>query len=202
MQEFISKFVIFTFQFDELKNEYIPEINLSMIIDHETNNSIYIPFEYFTDIGGPSTFMLNLKRYLDGKGYHYQTQYKKNDDIFFPIQFDLKLLSDVKASGGRVIQRLDGVYYPSKHGEKYISLNDQLKTIYIEYADHVVFQSDYSRKQCFAMLGIKTETDFTIITNGVHRDLFFPGESKKLSSPIQLVVQQAILEISICLNRS
>jgi len=121
--------------------------------------------------------MSNLEFYLDNNGFEYLKSSKNALGIFFPVQFDEQVITDLKGEGGKVVQRLDGIYYPSKHYGKYFELNKMLKKIYLEFADYVVFQSDYSREQCFAMLGIKDASEYSIIHNGVNKNMFFPDFS-------------------------
>lgn len=137
---------------------------------------IYIPFKEYKSIGGPVTFMRNLKAYLDGSGFSYQAKSKNAKGIFFPISYKLSELDTIKQAGGSIIQRLDGIYYPSKHGSDYTVLNRDIKNIYNHYADFVIFQSEYSKKQCLAMLGPKSDTHSSIIVNGVNKKLFFPQD--------------------------
>ena len=92
----------------------------------------------------------------------------------FPVQYNLVVLDKIKKLNGKIIQRLDGIYYPSKHGDKHIELNSDIKEIYLKYADHIVFQSEYSRKQCFEMLGIKEQQNYSIIINGVNKEFLYP----------------------------
>jgi len=150
--------------------------------------SIFIPFgSYENTTGGPSTFMYNLNNYLDKENIRYHTKYKKGDSIFFPITYSYDVLKEVKKNGGKIIQRLDGIYYPSKHGDKHIELNSDIKEIYLKYADHIVFQSEYSRKQCFEMLGIKEQQNYSIIINGVNKEIFIPDNNRTMSGIIELV---------------
>ncbi len=143
-------------------------------------NSIYIPFEEGRWVGGPATFMQNLESYLDRHHYSYLPSIKHARNIFFPTAFPLKKLDKIKKRGGYIIQRLDGVYYPSKHGEEYAEINCIPKIIYQDYADLVIFQSQYSLAQCFALFG--TRENYKIIINGVDPSVFYPDRSFNLSA--------------------
>jgi glycosyltransferase involved in cell wall biosynthesis/2-polyprenyl-3-methyl-5-hydroxy-6-metoxy-1,4-benzoquinol methylase len=150
--------------------------------------AFYIPFEYFRSIGGPSTFMQNLKTYLDNQEFKYQDIPKGVVSIFFPVSFDLSILSEIKNRKGKIIQRLDGIYYPSKHQDKYIEFNRVIKEIYTNYADFVIFQSEYSKKQCFTMFGEKLSAQYALIVNGVNKKIFYPiFEKKELSQKLKVV---------------
>lgn len=138
---------------------------------------LYIPFDRFTETGGPATFMKNLKLFLDDSGFKYLNSIDNADSIFFPIMFDIDALEKIKRANGTIIQRLDGIYYPQKHGENHVELNKEIKNIYNNFADFVVFQSEYSKKQCFEMLGKKNEEEYSLIVNGVNTGIFYPAES-------------------------
>lgn len=140
--------------------------------------SFYIPFESYKSIGGPATFMKNLKDYLDKQEFDYRLSKDKCKNIFFPISFEEKLLKKLKSRGGKIVQRLDGIYYPTKHGEEYIEHNKDIKNIYQTYSNHVIFQSQYSRKQCFSMFGEKSKESYSIILNGVNSEIFYPDEAE------------------------
>lgn len=150
-------------------------------------NNIYIPFENFTSIGGPATFMSNLKKYLDESLIEYQSSIDKATAVFFPVQFDEAILQSLKNKGGKVIQRLDGIYYPSKHGNKHVGLNKDIKNIYLKYTDYVVFQSQYSKMQCFEMLGEKEAENYSVIYNGVHKDIFYSDDDHETSSEYNFI---------------
>src|SRR4030066_2591031 len=143
---------------------------------------IYIPFdEYDRSIGGPATFMNNLKEYLLKEGYLFiddRNNYKSADSIFFPISFNKRILDFFKKNNLPIIQRLDGVYYPSKHGLKYIYLNREIKKDYLKYSDFVVFQSRYSRTECFTILGEIDKSKYRIIYNGTDKAVFYPADKK------------------------
>src|SRR5690606_13576205 len=100
-------------------------------------------------------FMNNLKNYLDSRKFTYIHRPHQAKAIFFPVSFDLTVINKIKKHQGKVIQRLDGIYYPSKHPDSYIEKNRDIKEIYLNYADFIVFQSEYSKKQCFSMFGAK-----------------------------------------------
>jgi glycosyltransferase involved in cell wall biosynthesis len=123
--------------------------------------------------------MQNLKSYLDQYGFICLKSHKKAKSIFFPVSFDKDILKHIKSKNGILIQRLDGVYYPSKHGEQYIEHNKDIKDIYLNYSSFIIFQSRYSKKQCFEMFGEKREDECTTILNGVNKTIFYPAEKKR-----------------------
>src|SRR4030066_1415739 len=143
---------------------------------------IFIPFdENIGGIGGPSTFMLNLKEHLLKIDYPFMDDsrnYKNADSIFFPISFNSKILNFFKKNNLPIIQRLDGVYYPSKHGLKYIYLNREIKKDYLKYSDFVIFQSKFCRTECFTILGEIDKSKYRIIYNGTDKAVFYPADKK------------------------
>lgn len=140
--------------------------------------NIFIPFQNYKSVGGPSTFMKNLKSYLDRVAFPYSESLNDNRQLFFPIAFDEKVIRKIKKRNGLVIQRLDGIYYPSKHGEKFEKLNVPIRKIYQQYTDFVIFQSEYSKAQCFHMFGKKPEDQYELIVNGVDKNIFFASPEK------------------------
>ncbi|MBN2301282.1 MAG: methyltransferase domain-containing protein [Lentisphaerae bacterium] len=142
--------------------------------------AIYLPFEQEHWLGGAATFMQNLKGDLDRRNYPYLSAVQQAKVVFFPIAFPLPQLDIVKRQGGYIIQRLDGVCYPSKHGTAYADLNRESHTIYRDYADAVIFQSAYSQAQCFAMFGERDNNH--IILNGVDTTSFYPSPASQAHS--------------------
>lgn len=126
--------------------------------------------------GGPATFMRNMKTYLDAVGYPYTEKYKRGDHIFFMVRYDIKTLDKVKKHGGRIVQRLDGVYVPDGSVSDYEMRNRRVAHVYHNYADQVVFQSDWCKRLCDAMIGERQSSEYRIIHNGVNADIFHPGD--------------------------
>lgn len=131
-------------------------------------------------VGGPSTFMRNLCSGLGGGELSYThnvtDQYQA---ILFPIQFDRWYLERLKQDGVKVVQRLDGVYYPPHFSDEWVRLNEPVEDIYKHFADHVIFQSKYSQKQCELILG-KSSVSYSVVYNGCDINRFYP--LKKSSS--------------------
>ncbi|MBN1493695.1 MAG: glycosyltransferase family 4 protein [Candidatus Omnitrophica bacterium] len=136
---------------------------------------LYIPFQRREGNSGPSRFRQNLKRHLALQKIPYLKKPDKAKILFFPTSCPIEMIEKVKANGGRVIQRLDGVYYPSKHGEGFEVFNAVARKIYCNYADFVVFQSNYSKEQCFSMFGDKPDSKYRIICNGADTKYFYPA---------------------------
>lgn len=159
--------------------------------------SVYIPFDSHSSIGGPATFLQNLHGYLDKVNFPYETKLDRASVILFPISYDLRALEKFKARGGKICQRLDGVYYPEKHGDDHIRRNQKIKEIYLDLADHVVFQSEYSRAQCFHMFGEKDPSRYSIIVNGVNTDIFYPSSKSMDKSHIHFCTTGSIRNIDM-----
>ena len=138
------------------------------------NAQIFIPAKQKS--GGPGTFLRNLKSYLDAVNYPYTPKYKRGDSIFFPIRCDLKTLNKVKKHGGQVVQRLDGVYLDNYH-DNYKMRNQRIAHIYHDYADWVVFQSNWCRRECEFMLGERQSPQHRTIYNGVNNHIFYPSQN-------------------------
>lgn len=138
-------------------------------------------------MGGVNTFLKNLRAYLDQIDYPYTTKVDNASAIFFPVATDLAQIRKIKSRGGKVIQRLDGIYYPSQHGQDYEKMNAPIKDIYLNYADFVIFQAQYSKLQCFYMLGEKESSEYTLIPNGVNTSIFFPRKSKDIEGKIRFI---------------
>lgn len=161
---------------------------------------LYAPFEkYANKIGGPQTFMFNLHNFLKGKGVGLTEDPYQSNVILFPIIFDRNILTDLKKKNVKVIQRLDGIYYPSKHKPEEVEFNEGVKDVYLNFADFIIFQSEYSRQQCFKMLGEVNRDKYEIIVNGVDSSIFYPNksESNKLGEKIKFVTSSHFRNIDM-----
>lgn len=139
---------------------------------------IYVPIsENTVHIGGPSTFLKNLAKYFNKKNICLAKNYNECKVIFFPISYNINVLKRLQRKGVKIVQRLDGIYYPSKHGKSYIKLNKEIQYIYKNLSDKIIFQSKYSRKQCELMWGASRTGENEVILNGADRTIFFPNDS-------------------------
>ena len=84
---------------------------------------------------------------------------------------------------------LDGIYYPSKHGQNFEELNKDIKDIYLNYSTYIIFQSQYCKKQCFEMLEKLPSTKYSIIYNGANKKIFYPANelNNKKTSAIKFI---------------
>ena len=135
---------------------------------------IFVPFEDYGSIGGPSTFMQNLESFFDKRKLLASSNLEKSKVIFFPISYNIETLELLKRKGVKIIQRLDGIYYPPKHSEDFEKLNTPIKKIYQDLADHIIFQSNYSKSQCFEFFGQISPSQYTVIYNGANKSIFYP----------------------------
>tara|TARA_B100001093_G_scaffold367805_1_gene352714 strand:- start:16964 stop:18019 length:1056 start_codon:yes stop_codon:yes gene_type:complete len=144
---------------------------------YKNHRSILVPFDH-QSIGGPATFLKHLKFGLEAGDYEHTVDYFSNyDRIFFPIEYAPDRLDKLKSRGVKIIQRLDGVYYPSKSGPEADYLNRNILKIYRDLADGIVFQSKYSELQCKEVLGSPTTNNIYQIFNGTDLSIFKPNSS-------------------------
>ncbi len=106
------------------------------------------------------------------------------DAVFFPISYDLEKLRRWKKKGIQIVQRLDGVYYPSKQGPDFAEKNRELQAVHGELADVVVYQSDYSRSQCHEVIGRSCARREERIVNGADAQWFYPGQITQNAIPV------------------
>ena len=104
---------------------------------------LYIPYDDHRYIGGPSTFLRNLGAYLESQNVRLSASPDEARNIFVPIKFNLRKLCHIHDMGGRIIQRLDGIWYPEKHGDGHHHRNQTVGEIYRYLADLVTFHSEY-----------------------------------------------------------
>lgn len=135
-------------------------------------------------VGGPATFLRNLTTYLDAVDYPYSKTYRRGDSIFFPIRHKTSVLGKVKKHGGQIIQRLDGAYgadEPVRH--------NRLAHVYHNYADWVVYQTEWCKRVCETHLGERQSTQYRIIPNGVDGNVFYPSDVEwDGDGPVEFVV--------------
>lgn len=133
--------------------------------------------------------MRNLQAYLDSQNYDYTTDLEGDyHTMFFPVGYDLDIVNQAKRRGVKIIQRLDGAYYFFNTGWQYRKLNKIPQTIYTDYADVVVFQSDYSRKQITRLFGGSCAANTKVIINGVNTDIFYPNKAKQSAGNLRVAV--------------
>jgi glycosyltransferase involved in cell wall biosynthesis len=126
-------------------------------------------------VGGPRSFLTQLKDALQLSGYGItHNKYSDFKVALVPIACDLDIAKEWKRKGKKIVQRLDGLFYDTESGDFDPVLNGTIPQIYHEYADAIIFQSNYSKSQCAHFLGSSDASSQTVIYNGVDLDLFVP----------------------------
>lgn len=143
---------------------------------------IFLPIK-IRQTGGTSTFARNLQQELTARGHRVIFTYESAYDVLLASpRCPWPYLLDAKRKGKPIVQRLDGVYYPTTTaGWLYPLHNLPLAAIRHLVADYVVYQSAYSKSCCDQFLGKKCRERYTIIYNGVDITRFSPeGSQEKL----------------------
>jgi len=133
-------------------------------------------------VGGPKSFMRLFCETAREKGVSItHNRFAAARVALIPISMDPTLLArwKKKSPNRKVVQRLDGVFYDPQKSDYDESRNSDLKVVYHQLADTMVFQSNYSRKQCEYFLGkppagVQTMT----LCNGTDLDLFSPSSQR------------------------
>ena len=120
--------------------------------------------------GGPKTFMKYFDEYFKDELCLYWEQ----ADIVFGLNnwVPIDIIKDAKDHDIKYIHRANGVFRPILlNVPNWEFRNEEIKPHYLE-ADHVIFQSVFSRRGYFEYIG---ETDnYSIIYNGVDVDEYYP----------------------------
>lgn len=143
---------------------------------------IFLPIK-LRQTGGTSTFAKNLKKGIESKGHTITFVYEPDYDILLAApRAPWKYLWDAKQAKKPIIQRLDGVYYPTTAvGWAYPLHNAPLALIRHLAANYTIYQSRYSQRCCNRFLGKKRNERCSIIYNGVDTEHFSPeGPAKNL----------------------
>jgi len=154
---------------------------------------IYIPFKPKAT-GGTSSFALKFKAGMEKRGHEVTFDSTKDYDVLFLIvQGPLSDLIYAKLNKKKIFQRLDGVYYWSVSGWRFLLLN--LKAMIIRHllASHTIYQSQYSKLCCNLFLLPKIYEKSTLIYNGIDTKIFSPKGKKinlrdKVSQPVFITV--------------
>lgn len=143
---------------------------------------IFLPIT-IRQAGGTSTFARNLQQGLTAREHSVIFTYESVYDVLLASpRCPWSYLIDAKRKGKPIVQRLDGVYYPTTTaGWLYPLHNLPLAAIRHVVADYIVYQSAYSKSCCDQFLGKKYRERYTIIYNGVDITRFSPeGSQEKL----------------------
>lgn len=153
-----------------------------ILLSARQTDQLFLP-EIHYGLGGPKTFYSNIQQILAQNSFPYhQNSYLGCRAIFFPIEWDIHRIKVYKQTGAKIIQRLDGVYYPSKHGDQWELKNQNIRYIYENLSDWIVFQSEYCRKQCEHVMGTNYAAQSKIIINGADHNLYYPEKDQESPS--------------------
>lgn len=144
-------------------------------------NSIQIPGISRLGIGGPRSFLGSLAHELLARGISVDTsdQFQDCDALLFAISCDEKLVEHYRHRRKPVIQRLDGVYYWSKHRFAAWRNNAVIRAFY-RRSTHKIFQSRYSLEVCRVVFGSVPSNTQRVILNGVDSTRFYPASDDAL----------------------
>ncbi|GAB4274524.1 MAG: hypothetical protein Kow0080_23020 [Candidatus Promineifilaceae bacterium] len=147
---------------------------------------ICIPYQPSSS-GGPSTFYRNLTRSLQARGVIVTAVPTPRTTALLAIIYaHPRLLLRAKRLGIPIIQRLDGVHYPAASGWKSIRYNLPIWLNYRLFSRHIIFQSQYSRRQCLHFLGPHRAAEH-IIYNGVDTAVFTPANQPPTNTILSLL---------------
>ncbi len=156
-------------------------------------------------MGGPSSFQGRLIRGLNQRGYDAHNNpldptCKAMLVVGGTSRFDL--LVRARKQGLRIVQRLNGMNWihrkmrvPLKYYLKCELNNWILKTIRLNFADRIVYQSQFSCKWWQTVHG-STPADSRVIYNGVDLDTFHPGGHPGEKAPDSLRILMVEAHIS------
>lgn len=133
--------------------------------------------------GGPSIFYRKFREGAEARGVSIQNLPEPGCDAMLAvIAAHPRTLLRARAHRIPIVQRLDGVYYPAIAGNRWRWLNLPAWVTYRFFADRVIFQSEYSRRQVAHFFG-ESRVPHRIVYNGVDTSLFRPdGERADLDA--------------------
>ena len=150
--------------------------------------------------GGPSSFQKKLTTCLSREGIEVHFDPERSDTAAILVvggSSHLLQLSNAKKRGIRIVQRLDGMNW--LHKKTYTGIkhylhaewnNHVLSTIRKNYADAIVYQSDFTRNWWNRVYG-EASVENTVIHNGVDLELFTPdGKGEPPDDRIRIMVTE------------
>lgn len=140
---------------------------------------VYLPPNNLSEVAGANTFLSNLIDYINTTDVDIVDDPRDSDVILINIQGDKNLIDIASSYNIPIVQRLDGVFYPEKHKD-YLERNLPIVDIYKNIATKVIFQSIYSKNQCFEMLGEIPRNKYEVIINGVNPTIFYKSSKKNI----------------------
>lgn len=144
---------------------------------------IYLPQPNKRLIGGPYSFLKNLRHVFISNNYGIQVanNHLQAEGILFPVSYSKAWIRYYKRLGLPIIQRLDGLHYPQKHGDSYQEKNKLVEPIYKHIASHIIFQSHHSEAQFKELLGASSAQRLGLILNGARQEIFYPNKEHTLN---------------------
>lgn len=154
-------------------------------------------------VGGPASFRARITAGLQLRGIETHSDPEREDTQTILVIAGTRRLADLQSArrgGVRIVQRLDGINWTHKrvhtglrHYFKAELANWLLQTIRSRLADHIVYQSQFTRTWWLEKYG-KTHSENTVIYNGVDLSVYTPTkEEKPPSDRIRLLVVEGHL---------
>lgn len=141
---------------------------------------IFLPIT-LRETGGTSTFARKFQEGLASRGIKVIFTFSDRYDVLLASPLaPLRYLLHAKLKRRPIIHRLDGVYYPGTSAGKLWRLhNFPLRVIRNVFANHIIYQSEYSKISCEQYLGGPCPQPQSIIYNGVDTNIFSPEGSQQ-----------------------
>lgn len=138
--------------------------------------NIFIPTKFTKDgIGGYTVFPKKFKQCAETLGHQVFFKKPKTYDALLVIRkCSFRHLLEAKLRRKTIVQRMDGVCYPAVSGYWWRLLNFYTMIIHNFIADKIIYQSNFSKKNCETFLGRRHPTHSIIIYNGVDLNQFSP----------------------------
>lgn len=143
---------------------------------------IFIPID-INNTGGIYTFARKFKEGMALAGHQVFFEFQDDYDILFiVVRCPLKYIWNAKRGKKKIIHRLDGAYYWSVSGIKYLLYNLKPRIIHKFFSDFTIYQSEYSKYVSEKFLGKRKNENYKIIYNGVNLEKFSPEKTLFIKS--------------------
>lgn len=148
-----------------------------------------IPYRLF-EIGGPISFLAYFRRALKDSSHTVKFGFTLTfDNLFIIFDCSLLIVLYAKLRHKKIIQRIDGVYYPAllgKNGYIYWLKNLKARIIHTWLADEVVYQSRFSEESSRLFLG-SSKSNTRIIYNGATIPQLQAKQQPSVDAPCRLL---------------
>jgi glycosyltransferase involved in cell wall biosynthesis len=148
---------------------------------------VFIPTVAPHHVGGPTTFLRNFYKFSQDSGICLAQNIQESDLFFFPVSAGLRDLYFAFNNKIKSVQRLDGLHYFERNGYSFVKRNLKIQFIYHFLSDYKIFQSEYSKRQCFHIFSPIEQSKYTVIMNGCDLSIFFPDPDKLIEKKIIFV---------------